>query len=183
MRDGVCHGCQCPALRSHNYSCNGSTGHCYCLEKYTGQRCNIAACLKGSWSDWTPCSKACGNGTQTRTRQVYPPDQAVVEEEGLPGEECGDLDIEERSCNTWACLPSNGTECRVITALEPLAAGNCRTRRHYPVNKCRGTCAHADIDCCQPYLLTQKTYSLYCGDGKRVAQTFDDIQQCGCLSC
>lgn len=183
LKNGRCLGCQCPAARSLNYSCNGVTGQCYCQPQYTGQRCDVAACRREPWSDWTICDKPCGNGTQIRTRRIYVPDPDVMRDEGLPAEQCDATETESRSCNEASCTNNNTSECGVIEVMEPLSYENCRTRRHYTVKKCRGSCTHSDIDCCRPYLLKQKRYRLYCSNGRSVTRTFDEVQQCGCLAC
>ncbi|KAL5268902.1 hypothetical protein ACHWQZ_G002660 [Mnemiopsis leidyi] len=183
LKNGRCLGCQCPAARSLNYSCNGVTGQCYCQPQYTGQRCDVAACRREPWSDWTICDKPCGNGTQIRTRRIYVPDPDVMRDEGLPAEQCDATETETRSCNEASCTNNNTSECGVIEVMEPLYYENCRTRRHYTVKKCRGSCTHSDIDCCRPYLLKQKRYRLYCSNGRSVTRTFDEVQQCGCLAC
>ena len=52
-------------------------------------------CQVGVWTQWSECSATCGNGTETRNRNVTT--QTVNE-----GEKCPDLH-ENRTCNTNPC--------------------------------------------------------------------------------
>lgn len=47
------------------------------------------------WSQWATCSKHCGGGSQSRSRQCVQPENG-----GLP---CSGSRFEQRSCNTHAC--------------------------------------------------------------------------------
>jgi Spondin-like TSP1 domain/Thrombospondin type 1 domain len=62
--------------------------------------CNTAACAVDctltAWTDWSSCSKACGGGSQSRTRQVATP----AANGGTP---CDSNQREERACNTGGC--------------------------------------------------------------------------------
>ena len=64
------------------------------------QRCNTQKCppkdCEGKWSDWGPCSKVCGGGTQSMTFE-----QTVAPENG--GRPCPPT--RTRPCNTQACPP------------------------------------------------------------------------------
>ena len=46
------------------------------------------------WSDWSPCSVACGGGTQTQTRTCSDPAPANG------GQQCEGEDVKTRECNT-----------------------------------------------------------------------------------
>jgi Spondin-like TSP1 domain len=73
------------------------------------QDCNSQACppvdCVVEWTDWTPCSVACGGGLQSRTR-------TVVTEPANGGQECPPL-VETQACNTQACFQvcASDTEC------------------------------------------------------------------------
>jgi len=73
-------GQQCPILKETR-TCNS-------------QAC-AADCEVGDWSNWSSCTKACGSGTQTRTRSVIKPAVAG-------GKECSVLN-ETQTCNTQSC--------------------------------------------------------------------------------
>ena len=61
-------------------------------------------CQVGKWKDWSDCSKTCGGGKTTRTREKE------VEESN--GGECAFDLIEEKSCQTHACpTPTPSPEC------------------------------------------------------------------------
>jgi len=51
--------------------------------------------IDNNWSDWGECSKECGGGTQTRTKQVIKPQIGL-------GEACGET-VQTRECNTNPC--------------------------------------------------------------------------------
>eukprot|EP00455_Lapot_gusevi_P004427 TRINITY_DN11838_c0_g1_i1.p1 TRINITY_DN11838_c0_g1~~TRINITY_DN11838_c0_g1_i1.p1 ORF type:complete len:263 (-),score=33.47 TRINITY_DN11838_c0_g1_i1:249-1007(-) len=55
----------------------------------------VQDCVLSAWSDWSPCTKPCGVGTQTKTRTVV-----VQPQNG--GRGCGNLTW-TNWCNTFAC--------------------------------------------------------------------------------
>ena len=61
-------------------------------------------CIVGPWSGWSNCSKTCGGGTETRTRQVLYPAR-------FGGKACPTLE-NKRACNTNPCMNPNFTENR-----------------------------------------------------------------------
>ena len=52
-------------------------------------------CVTGDFGEWSPCSKNCGGGVQTRNR-------LVITQPNTGGKACGDL-VETRPCNTDPC--------------------------------------------------------------------------------
>lgn len=52
-------------------------------------------CIPTAWDPWSPCTKTCGVGQQTRSRRIHRPAQ-------YNGTSCGTLK-ETRSCNTHTC--------------------------------------------------------------------------------
>lgn len=63
-------------------------------EECNNQMCPIN-CKVGEWGKWTPCSKECGGGKRSRTRQIE-------REPEFDGEECPDL-VENGNCNIQPC--------------------------------------------------------------------------------
>ncbi|XP_033114224.1 protein eyes shut homolog [Anneissia japonica] len=61
------------------------TKTCTCAEGYSGQCCEINT----EWSEWTPCSKVCGPGSQFRIKQNFCPSNL---------QNCSQT-MEERVCN------------------------------------------------------------------------------------
>ena len=53
-------------------------------------------CQVSDWSDWGPCSKQCGGGTQTQTRTI-----TVQSRNG--GKECPSLLTQTKACNEQLC--------------------------------------------------------------------------------
>jgi predicted molibdopterin-dependent oxidoreductase YjgC len=70
------------------------------------QTCNTQLCpvdcQVGNWSSWSSCSVTCGNGTQTRTRNI-----AINASNG--GIACPTL-LENQTCNMPACT-TNNSQC------------------------------------------------------------------------
>jgi hypothetical protein len=64
------------------------------------ENCNEEPCKRDcQWAplaEWTPCSKSCGSGTQTRSRIKL---QTALN----GGKECAGLATFERACNTQPC--------------------------------------------------------------------------------
>ena len=58
------------------------------------QQCPID-CQVSAWSQWTPCSKTCGTGTQLRTR-------SITQQKQYGGKDCPPLS-ESQPCNTQSC--------------------------------------------------------------------------------
>lgn len=81
---------------------NGGTA---CPVLVETQDCNTQACSErvdcevSPWSDWTPCNKECGTGTQTRKRDI-------IKKPQNGGTACpAQLELEEtKSCNTQDCV-------------------------------------------------------------------------------
>ena len=61
-------------------------------------------CIVSPWGGWSNCSKTCGGGTETRTRQVLYPAR-------FGGKACPTLE-NKRACNTNPCMNPNFTENR-----------------------------------------------------------------------
>jgi len=64
------------------------------------ERCNAAACPQNCrwslWSNWSPCSLTCGNGTSTRSR-------GIAVQAGPNGASCQGGNLETRRCNAQLC--------------------------------------------------------------------------------
>ena len=56
----------------------------------------------GSWSPWSNCSKTCGEGRISRTRECDSPAPAHG------GETCPGIEIEDKICNNGPCKGKNG---------------------------------------------------------------------------
>ncbi len=77
-------------------------GLCLCVNGYTGVLCGIPPKVNGgysSWTEWTPCSASCDDGTQTRYRECNSPAPAYG------GEDCTKLgpDTDSKICNLGKC--------------------------------------------------------------------------------
>mmetsp|Transcript_130844 Transcript_130844/g.317830 ORF Transcript_130844/g.317830 Transcript_130844/m.317830 type:complete len:996 (-) Transcript_130844:110-3097(-) len=83
---------------------NGGTG---CDAVQEERDCNTGSCDRDctlkDWSDWAPCSMACGGGKTTRTRKVLVP----IRGQGKCPTQTSRQRIGEDTCNTQAC---NGDE-------------------------------------------------------------------------
>jgi len=82
-------GCETKCYNSCRYKnygcgCNNSTS------------CHKKDCVLSGWSNWSGCSKACGTGTQTRTR-------SVMKNAAYGGKACPSPLKETRNCNTQCC--------------------------------------------------------------------------------
>ena len=83
-------------------------------------------CLVSDWGAWSPCSKTCGGGTQTRERTIL----------RLPangGTKCPSLIDTPRECNTAACPVAQPINCVVSswsdwTACSKPCGGGTQTR-------------------------------------------------------
>eukprot|EP01060_Flectonema_neradi_P009552 TRINITY_DN167_c0_g1_i3.p1 TRINITY_DN167_c0_g1~~TRINITY_DN167_c0_g1_i3.p1 ORF type:complete len:614 (+),score=130.17 TRINITY_DN167_c0_g1_i3:78-1844(+) len=70
-----------------------------CPTLIDAQPCNVQSCVceVSEWSEWSTCSAPCGEGTQTRTRDII-----SAPEGGEGGEGCPPL-VETRSCTIQPC--------------------------------------------------------------------------------
>jgi len=102
-----------PVIQSE--SCGG-----VCDATSETQACNTHPCPEdcqvGEWSNFTECSRECGNGTQSRTRNV-------TQEPLHGGEECPDL-IEFQACNEDPC----SVECDVVEGAWGPCTPSCGAR-------------------------------------------------------
>lgn len=75
-----------------NYTCN-------CRSGFKGILCEIAMVngAWGSWNNWSPCSKTCGDGTQKRTRVCNDP------EPDNGGSECPGYSTDYKMCTLNEC--------------------------------------------------------------------------------
>jgi len=68
------------------------------------EACNTMSCdrdcMLGRWTDWTPCSVACGGGLQEARKHVLIPTRGF----GKCPRENGRKRFKERECNTQACV-------------------------------------------------------------------------------
>lgn len=87
--------------RNRSVKVTAKNGGNACPATQEQQSCNMQPCPidceVGDWSDWNQCSKTCGGGVQSRTRQPLPGKDAAN-----GGRACPNL-TEERSCNTQSC--------------------------------------------------------------------------------
>eukprot|EP00121_Abeoforma_whisleri_P001164 Awhi_evm3s1031 len=87
--------CTNPAPANGGATCNGDTTK---LESCNTQACAMA--IKGGWTAWAsdgPCSKKCGNGSQTMTRTCTNPTPANG------GFTCSGRATKSNSCNIEVC--------------------------------------------------------------------------------
>lgn len=69
------------------------------ISSETQRKKNQVRCLYSAWSEWTPCSKTCGNSAvQIRTRQV------LLKNEDI--NECNER-LEKQNCEIMPCLIEN----------------------------------------------------------------------------
>jgi hypothetical protein len=98
---GTCNAMNCPgpcqSCSGNNRACNRAANESSC----PGGVCRDGTCVPANdcqvspWTEWSTCSKACGGGTQMRTRTVtQPPTNG--------GRACPPLS-ETRACNTQPC--------------------------------------------------------------------------------
>ena len=66
-------------------------------------------CVWESWSTWLSCSKTCGGGTETRSRQKKKAEQN--------GGNCSGSRSESKSCNTQPCPGKQDTAFVVLLML------------------------------------------------------------------
>lgn len=139
------------------------------------QACNATDCCSsttnqyGSWSGWSACSKACGTGTQTRTR-TYNKLSTIT------GQVCQAnlTESQSQNCNTRGCCdsmsPSYGswtdvTECsaacgggskrqqRTVTFKSDYDGSTCRTDTETRYVECNTT------GCCDASVIEKRDYS------------------------
>ena len=140
----------CPAL-SEQQTCNA-------------QRCPVH-CALGSWGAWALCDRACGSGTQLRTRPV-----SIGAAYG--GTECGSTS-ESQPCNTALCDQcddaSNHVDCTVgqwgtwFTCTAQCGGGT--RQRHRPVvtpASCAGTHHFYSMLCIMPVTSESLSQILLC---------------------
>ncbi len=65
-------------------------------------------CTWSQYGDWTPCSKPCGVGIQTRSRDI------LVEARGEGAIECHGRKVETRICNRHPCGAGETNERKMI---------------------------------------------------------------------
>jgi hypothetical protein len=93
------HGALYNDANSHRWVNPGSESNGLTLCAIKVQSCEVSA-----WGHWSPCSKACGSGVQSRTRTVT-----------KEGDSCPSL-RQERACNTDACHVNTGDFGRALLA-------------------------------------------------------------------
>jgi len=80
---------------------NGGTG---CDSVQEERDCNTGSCDRDcalkDWSDWAPCSMACGGGVTTRARKVLVP----IRGQGRCPKKTSRNRLGEQQCNTQACV-------------------------------------------------------------------------------
>lgn len=69
-------------------------------EGWRRRRCHARSCSVGSWSWWSSCSRSCGWGEQTRSRNLIRPSTC--------GRSCPYYLKDRRSCNTHRCPGEGG---------------------------------------------------------------------------
>ncbi len=109
-------------------------GSCTCAEGYSGPACAEAPTpVPGTysvWSEWSPCTSACGGGTTRRSRVCTPPAHG-----GAPCDALGPA-VETVACGTRACGPADAPPLAggfgpwtAWSACEPRDPGACDSAR------------------------------------------------------
>jgi len=76
------------------------------LQKFSKELVPAVDCEWSSWGSFSDCSKSCGKGEQTRTRDI----KTEAENGGKP---CGNIFKESNDCNTQAC----GKQSKIFLAV------------------------------------------------------------------
>lgn len=106
------------------------------------EACYTRSCIKWSTSEWSPCSRSCGNGTQTRSVTCLIRNRCKLSEKPNSQRPCS-----KRECATWrtgkwgvcsnSCVQWRTVVCRAIGT--SVSANSCPYRTRPPVTrKCRG---------------------------------------------
>ena len=120
--------------RSRSVVTPASNGGSACPSELVQTRTSVCVvdCVASEWSDWGPCSLACGGGVQDRSRSV----DVVAQNGGLA---CGALS-ESRGCNSEACA----AEC---ASCFPGSSGNCRSVFNVCYAAAGGVCPAGTVAC------------------------------------
>ena len=120
--------------RSRSVVTSASNGGSACPSELVQTRTSVCVvdCVASEWSDWGPCSLACGGGVQDRSRSV----DVVAQNGGLA---CGALS-ESRGCNSEACA----AEC---ASCFPGSSGNCRSVFNVCYAAAGGVCPAGTVAC------------------------------------
>ena len=135
-------------------------------------------CQWGQWTDWGSCTKTCGKGSQTSTREIQQPAQNGGEIcEGKPSrdqpcnENCCPVDCKWGQWTAWGSCPvtcggGTWTSTRVIGQEAVCGGSNCtgNSTRDQP---CNTNCC--PVDCQWGQWTEWGDCSLTCGGGTRMA--------------
>ncbi|XP_065657087.1 uncharacterized protein LOC136082288 [Hydra vulgaris] len=93
----------CLSICNPNARCIGTT--CVCNDGFVGDGINNCTEVDGGFSDWSdfsPCTKTCGGGVQTRTRECDNPKPQTG------GKDCIGIKMETQGCNNSFCPGPDG---------------------------------------------------------------------------
>ena len=110
-------GAQCPSAPTYTACTSGDPTCRTCINR----SCVPIDC-EYKWSDWSPCSKTCGGGTQTRNIIItkYPQDF---------GKSCPDNSVETQTCNSSPCFPLGTTGVLTVSSTGQIPQGTFQNMR------------------------------------------------------